>query len=72
MTKSSLAYYVLVRGFLQFGVLAAAVYVFLNVLMDGPSLATLQWGIVLGAPVFGLFWGLLLWWLEQRRKPKEG
>lgn len=72
MTKTSLTYFVLVRGLFQFGVLAAALYVLLNVLMDGPSLATLRWGIVFSFPVFGLFLGLLMWWLEQRKKPKDG
>lgn len=72
MTKSSVAYFVLVRGFLQFGILAAVIYVLLNVLMDGTSLSTVRWGIVIGFPVFGLLWGLLIWWYEQRRKPKDG
>lgn len=71
MAKSSVAYFVLVRGFLQFGILAAAVYVLLNVLMNGSSLSTVQWGIVIGFPVFGLLWGLLIWWHEQKRKPKD-
>ena len=71
MTKSSLAYFVLVRGFLQFGILASVIYVLLNVLMDGPSLSTVRWGIVIAFPVFGLLWGLLMWWLEQRKRPKD-
>jgi hypothetical protein len=72
MTKSSVAYFVLVRGLLQFGVLAAVIYLLLNALMGGASFATVQWGIVVGFPVFGLVWGLLMWWYEQRRKPKDG
>lgn len=60
------------RGFLQFGILAAAIYVLLNVLMDGPSLSSVRWGIVIGFPVFGLLWGLLIWWYEQRKKPTGG
>jgi hypothetical protein len=42
MTQSSVGYFVLVRGFLQFGVLAALIYVLLNVLMAGPSLSSVQ------------------------------
>jgi len=72
MTKSSVAYFVLVRGLLQFGILAAVIYVLLNVLMDGTSLSTVRWGIVIGFPVFGLLWGLLIWWYEQRKKPRDG
>lgn len=68
----SVAYFVLVRGFLQFGILAAVIYVLLNILMDGTSLGSVRWGIVIGFPVFGLLWGLLIWWYEQRRKPKAG
>jgi hypothetical protein len=71
MAKSSVAYFVLVRGLLQFGILAAVVYVLLNVLMNGSSLSTVRWGIVIGFPLFGLLWGLLIWWYEQKRKPKE-
>jgi Ni/Fe-hydrogenase subunit HybB-like protein len=70
MTKASLSYFVLVRGLLQFGILAAVVYVLLNVLMNGSSLSTVKWGIVIGFPVFGLLWGLLIWWYEQKRKSK--
>jgi len=69
MTKSSLAHFVLVRGCLQFGVLAAVIYVLLNILMDGTSLSGVRWGIVIGFPVVGLLWGLLIWWYEQRKKP---
>lgn len=72
MTKASLSYFVLVRGFLQFGILAAVIYVLLNILMDGTSLSTIRWGIVIGFPVFGLLWGLLIWWYEQGKKPKDG
>lgn len=71
MAKSSVAYFVLVRGLLQFGILAAVVYVLLNVLMNGSSLSTVRWGIVIGFPLFGLLWGLLIWWYEQKRKPKS-
>jgi hypothetical protein len=71
MTKSSVAYFVLVRGLLQFGISAAVIYVVLNVLMDGTSLSTVRWGIVIGFPVFGLLWGLLIWWYEQRKKPRD-
>jgi hypothetical protein len=70
MAKSSVAYFVLVRGLLQFGILAAVVYVLLNVLMNGSSLSTVRWGIVIGFPLFGLLWGLLIWWYEQKRKSK--
>ena len=72
MTKSSIGYFLLVRGLLQFGVLAALIYLLLTILMDGASLGTVRWGIVLGFPVFGLIWGLLMWWYEQRRKPPGG
>ena len=72
MTKPSLAYFVLVRGLLQFGVLAAVIYLLLTILMEGASLGSIRWGIVIGFPVFGLLWGLLMWWYEQRTKPTDG
>jgi len=68
MTKASLSYFVLVRGFLQFGILAAGIYVLLSVFTEGTSLSAVRWGIVVGFPVFGLLWGLLIWWYEQRNK----
>lgn len=42
MTQSSVAYFVLVRGFLGFGVLVALIYMLLNVLMDGASLSRVR------------------------------
>ena len=69
MPRSSLTYFVLVRGFLQFGILAAVVYVLLNLFVEGSSLSTVRWGIVIGFPLVGLLWGAFIWWVEQRRRP---
>ena len=60
-------YFVLIRGCLQFGVLASAIYVLLHVLIEDVSISTLRWGIVIGFPVFGLLWGGILWWFERSR-----
>jgi len=66
MTQPSIAYFIFVRGMLQFGFLAAAIYVLLNVAMDGTFLSV-RWAIVIGFPLIGLLWGFFMWMVDRRK-----
>lgn len=67
MARGSLARYVFVRGFLQFGLLAAALYVLVIFLWPGGTFETHHLKIALTLPVMGLAWGFVMYFFDRWR-----
>lgn len=67
MAHPSLVRYVLVRGFLQFGLLSAALYVLVIVFWKGGTLEAHHLKSVLAFPLAGLAWGLAMYFFDKWR-----
>jgi hypothetical protein len=68
MKRDSLAYYVFVRGLVQFGLLAILLYVAVVLLWPGRSFGSHDVDIVIGWPIVGLLWGLAMYFLDKRKR----
>lgn len=71
MTHTNLAYYIFVRGFLQFGLLAATTYVLIILLWPGRTFAAYDLKIALAFPMAGLFWGFVMYFVDRRKRERS-
>jgi hypothetical protein len=70
MEKSTLKYYVFVRGCLQFGIVAAGLFLGLTTIAAWPnvSLTVNHLLIALYAPLFGMVMGLAMYYIDKKRR----
>jgi hypothetical protein len=69
MKRNDFSYYIWIRGFLQFGLISAALFLLFSLIANWPSLTVgLNYVlVVIAAPIFGLLLGALMYYWDKKR-----
>jgi hypothetical protein len=71
MKRNGFLHYVIVRGFFQFGLLAAALYVSTVLLWPGRPFLGHDLKIALACPAVGLLWGAVMYLVDLWKSKKQ-